>query len=195
MLRVLLPSAINVRCSFLRTLSTPSFPLFMMWKTGRRQSYPCPTAAIPEWPGHRVPTCPSRLLRWPQLLRGGGLVKLSQAGFFTVFRDEFHGPTLNVIDDCQVPVALAERFLIHSQEPGWNGFLPQHTPFDSAIHHRPGLIPGDCQQLASTRDRLAGKKHINDKPLHKDGEPPMWFGPGNTDLDNPVLLALNPGGR
>jgi hypothetical protein len=90
-------------------------------------------------------------------------------------------------------VALAERFLIHPQEPGWNGFLPQHAPLDGTIHHMPGLIPGNVQQLAGACDRLAGKKHIDDKPLHEHGEPPMWFGPGNLDLDNPVLLAMNPG--
>jgi len=60
-----------------------------------------------------------------------------------------------------------------------------------ARHHMAGLIPEDVQQLAGTCDRLAGKRQIDDKPLHEDGEPPMWFGPGESGLGQPALLAMD----
>jgi len=90
-------------------------------------------------------------------------------------------------------VALAERFLIPPQEPGRNSFLPQGSPLDRPVHHMPGLIPGDVQQLAGTFDRLAGQKDIDDKAFHENGETPVGFSLGDLDLEDTVLLAADPG--
>jgi hypothetical protein len=84
-------------------------------------------------------------------------------------------------------------FIVRPPEPGRNGFFTQHAPLDTAIHHMASLIPRVVPQLAKTGDRLTGKKQSDDKSLLQDGELSMWFGLGNSDLDNPVLLAMNPG--
>ena len=40
---------------------------------------------------------------------------------------------------------------------------------------------------------MAGQEHIDDKPFHEDGETTVRFSPGNLDLDDTVLLAIDPG--
>ncbi len=115
-----------------------------------------------------------------------------EAGLLAVVGDVLDGAAGDVIDQGQVGMTLAGRFLVHPDEGRDLVFFGGSTPGDGPLHDAPALVPARLQDVRRPRD-VGLFEHVDGEALEGPGEAAARLGPGKVDLAHPVGRAVDPG--
>ena len=122
-----------------------------------------------------------------------GIEVAVETGLFAVVGDVLDGAADDVIDQGEVGVTLAGRFLVHPDQGRDSVLFGRLSPGDGPLHDPPTLVPGHLQDVGGAGD-VGLFQHVDGEALEGRGEAAAGLGPRQADLADPVGRALHPWG-